>query len=92
MNTQEAYINGFIKRATEYGLTQYQAIELLKRAAPQQIETQPGGRTAMDVVKGRGVKFPPANPVAEPAAGVSAASKKDSKKYKLPIPLGGTTG
>jgi len=32
MNTQQAYINGFIKRASEYGLNQYQAVELLKQA------------------------------------------------------------
>ena len=32
MSTQEAYINGFVKRAAQYGLNQYQAIELLKSA------------------------------------------------------------
>ncbi len=34
MNTQRAYINGFVKRASDYGLTQAQAFELLKQAAP----------------------------------------------------------
>jgi hypothetical protein len=34
MNTQQqAYINGFVKRASEYGLNQYEAIELLKSSA-----------------------------------------------------------
>jgi hypothetical protein len=33
MNTQQAYINGFVKRAAQYGLNQYQAVELLKQAA-----------------------------------------------------------
>jgi len=32
MNTQQAYINGFVKRASEYGLNQHQAVELLKQA------------------------------------------------------------
>lgn len=33
MNTQEqAYINGFVKRASEYGLNETQSIELLKQA------------------------------------------------------------
>ena len=33
MNTQQAYINGFVKRASEYGLSQREAIELLKQSA-----------------------------------------------------------
>jgi len=32
MNTQQAYINGFVKRANEYGYSDNQAIELLKHA------------------------------------------------------------
>jgi len=31
MNTQQAYINGFVKRAAQYGLTDFQAMELLKQ-------------------------------------------------------------
>jgi len=36
MNTQQqqAYISGFVKRASEYGYSEAQAIELLKQAAP----------------------------------------------------------
>jgi hypothetical protein len=34
MNAQQAYINGFVKKAAEYGLNQYQAVELLKQANP----------------------------------------------------------
>lgn len=33
MNTQEAYINGFVKRAAEYGYSEDQAVELYKQAA-----------------------------------------------------------
>lgn len=32
MNTQRSYINGFVKRASEYGYSEDQAIELLKNA------------------------------------------------------------
>jgi hypothetical protein len=32
MNTQQAYINGFVKRASEYGYNEAEAIELYKRA------------------------------------------------------------
>jgi hypothetical protein len=34
MSTQQAYINGFVKRASGYGLDQNQAVELLKQAEP----------------------------------------------------------
>jgi hypothetical protein len=34
MNTQEAYIQGFVKRAAEYGYNQQEALRLLKQANP----------------------------------------------------------
>jgi hypothetical protein len=35
MNTEQAYIKGFLKRATEYGYSEKEAIEILnKTAAP----------------------------------------------------------
>jgi len=40
MNTQQAYIEGFVKRASEYGFSEDEAISLLKQAAP--IPTAPG--------------------------------------------------
>ena len=33
MNTQQAYITGFVKRASEYGFNENEALELLKEAA-----------------------------------------------------------
>ena len=42
MYTQQAYINGFIKRANEYGYTDNQAIELLKLGEYQNVD-YPGG-------------------------------------------------
>lgn len=32
MNTEQAYIEGFVKRASEYGFSEHEAIELLKQA------------------------------------------------------------
>lgn len=32
MNTQQAYINGFVKRAAQYGYSEYEAINILKAA------------------------------------------------------------
>ena len=34
MNTQQAHINGFVKRAAQYGLNEQKAIELFKIAEP----------------------------------------------------------
>jgi hypothetical protein len=33
MNTEQAYINGFVKRATQYGYSQHEALNILKAAA-----------------------------------------------------------
>jgi len=34
MTTEQAYIEGFVKRASEYGFSRNEAIELLKSAGP----------------------------------------------------------
>ena len=33
MNTEQAYINGFVKRASEYGVSQRDALDFIKSAA-----------------------------------------------------------
>lgn len=33
MNTQQAYLEGFVKRASEYGLSREEALDLLKQSA-----------------------------------------------------------
>ena len=47
---QEAYINGFVKRANQHGLSDYQAIELLKESgaleSPTTLKYNPGAMTA----------------------------------------------
>lgn len=32
MNTEQAYINGFVKRASEYGYSEDETMEILKQA------------------------------------------------------------
>ena len=122
MNVEQAYIEGFVKRASQYGFNYNEAIELLKQSAlvgdqhkldvnhngkleasdlralrnrkktvktagpvPER-DTQPGGMTAAQAGNN-----PIRNVAPAPAPGVSAASKADSLKYRLPIPAGGTT-
>jgi hypothetical protein len=87
MNTQQqqAYINGFVKRASEYGLTHNEAIELLKKASPkvspEQMNTRslaPGALTAAQAGKGSGGLFP---------GGARDMSAAQLKALRLPTPL-----
>jgi hypothetical protein len=76
---EQAYINGFVKRAGEYGLSRGEAIELFKSASPETLAMSPGARTAAQAAGNPLKKVAPA-----PPDGVSAASAADTKKYKLP--------
>jgi hypothetical protein len=38
MTTEQAYINGFVKRASEYGYNEVEAVNLLKQAMPPQLK------------------------------------------------------
>lgn len=46
MHTDQAYINGFVKRASQYGYSQYDAMNILKAAAELK-----GGQHKLDVDK-----------------------------------------
>lgn len=81
MNTQQAYINGFVKRANEYGLNTSEALHILKQASPETLAMSPGALTAAQA--GRG----PVHPVAPaPPVGVSAISPQMAKKLRIPVP------
>ena len=80
MNTQQAYIAGFVKRAAEHGLSGEEAFNILKQASPETLAMSPGARTAAQAGTGNRV-VPPA-----PTVGVSAASPAMSAKYRLPMP------
>ena len=41
MSTQQDFINGFVKRAAQYGVPQVQAINLLKSAGPRPTQQKP---------------------------------------------------
>ena len=71
MSTQQAYINGFVKRASEYGLDQNQAVELLKQAGP--ISTGTGAA----VSTGTAVAAPHIN---ETGAALSTPAKGPTRK------------
>lgn len=43
-NQEQAYINGFVKRASEYGFSAQEAIELLKSASPETVAMSPGAQ------------------------------------------------
>lgn len=79
MTNQEAYVNGFVKRAAEYGFNDFEAIELLKSASPETLAMSPGARTYAQTANNPARAVAPA-----PAAGVSAASAAQAKKYRLP--------
>jgi hypothetical protein len=46
MSTEQAYVNGFVKRATQYGYSQHEAMNILKAAAELK-----GGQHKLDVNK-----------------------------------------
>ena len=79
MNTQQqAYINGFVKRASEYGINQNEAIELLKSAGPQV--------TPQDVnTVGAGLSTKAKGPIGATHSG-GIETMPDSLKQKLRLP------
>jgi hypothetical protein len=82
MNTQQqAYINGFVKRASEYGFKEREALNILKQASPETLTMSPGAVTAAQAANR------PVRPVAPaPPPGVSAISPAMSKKLNIPLP------
>lgn len=66
MNTQEqAYINGFVKRANEHGFTDKEAVEILKQASPQSATSFMENYKAMSPAEQRNLATNPnVNPVA----------------------------
>ena len=81
MNSQQAYIEGFVKRAGEYGYSQQEALNFLKQASPETLAMSPGALTAAQA--GQGVVHPVAP---APPAGVSAISPEMARKLRIPIP------
>ena len=77
MNTKQAYINGFLKRAAEYGLTEAEVMSLLKSAeAPLPIAygQTPINQAAKDAV------MSPVNALGNAASGVGNYIKNNYRK------------
>ena len=51
-NTQQAYLNGFIKRAAENGYSEDEALSLFKQAADPANDVQPGTASMISPVAG----------------------------------------
>lgn len=85
MDTQRAYINGFVKRAAAYGYSPEQAYALLKAAgateSPTTLGMSPGALTADQAGKG-----PVHDVMPDPGVGISAISPEMAKKLRIPIP------
>jgi hypothetical protein len=82
MNTQQAYINGFFKRAAEYGFSEQEATELLKSAAPPAV-TSVAAPAAKPRVPKKTVGTP--EPVQGPRSASGARSYIDmNKAYGTP--------
>jgi len=83
MNTQRAYINGFVKRANEYGYNQEEALYMLKQASPETLAMSPGSLTAAQAGQGAVHPVAPA-----PPTGVSAINPAMAAKLRLPTSPG----
>jgi len=78
-NQEYSFIEGFVKRASEYGYNEIEAIEMLKSASPETLAMSPGALTAAQAGQG------PVHPVASPPpVGVSAISPEMAKKLRIP--------
>jgi hypothetical protein len=81
MTTEQAYIEGFVKRAADYGYSQEEALNILKQASPETLAMSPGALTAAQAGQGPVHQVAPAPPI-----GVSAISPEMSRKLRIPIP------
>jgi hypothetical protein len=83
MNTQQqAYIEGFVKRAAEYGLSQNEAIELLKSSGvvDQDAVVQPGQKSYTAPAGPVRTDMKPAPPVGVPAVSLQALDSRNKGK------------
>jgi hypothetical protein len=87
MTTEQAFIEGFVKRANQHGLSDQQAIELFKEASPVADETLRTAPGAVPVGKAGNNPLKSVKPAAAP--GVSNITEKESKRLNIPAGLGG---
>jgi hypothetical protein len=83
MNTQQAYINGFVKRASYYGYSQEQALHILKQASPETLAMSPGAMTYSQAANNPVHEVAPAPPVGVP---FKTLAELDSRNRVAPQP------
>ena len=84
MNTQQqAYIEGFVKRASAYGFSAAQALTLLKQASPETLAMAPGAMTYQQAANNPVHTVAPAPPTGVP---VKTLAELDSRNKMAPQP------
>jgi hypothetical protein len=81
MNTQQAYINGFVKRAVAHGFSEAEAFELLKSSVDQDAVAQPNMSSAT-AKPGPERYVPPAPPTGVPAASLASLDSRNKSPVK----------
>ena len=88
MTNEQAYVDGFVKRAAEYGFDETEAMDILKQAidAPVQESTtsvanSSGAKTVFEAGKGKDRYVQPAK-----GPGELAISNSEAKRLNIPIP------
>lgn len=82
MNTQQAFVNGFIKRASQYGYSEQEAIELLKNSGVVDNDsvTQPGQKSFTAPPGPLRTDMKPAPPVGVPAVSLKQLDSRNKAK------------
>ena len=90
MTTQQAYINGFVKRAADYGYSEAEAVGMLKQANMQ--TTQPK-QDPMVIPRAPGAPshIPPYKPTYHPPAQAEPISPEINEQLTGPEMLSGMT-
>jgi hypothetical protein len=86
MTAQQAYINGFVKRAVAHGISEAEAFELLKSSVDQDAVAQSGMRSATSA-PGPDRYVPSAPPTGVPAVSLESLDSRNkgsaAKKPKI---------
>jgi hypothetical protein len=76
MNTQQAYIQGFVKRAVAHGISEAEAFELLKSSVDNDSISQPGMSSATAATRADRY-VPPAPPAGVPAVSLASLDSRN---------------
>jgi len=82
MTTQQAYIEGFVKRAASYGYNQQEALYILKQASPETLNMSPAALSAEQAGQG------PMHTVSQFPPDVSAINPAMARRLNIPTAPG----